>query len=785
MTARVDPDLYRSDSLGNALGSLAGPLAAGALQTPLALTPAGRLQVAWTPRRPAVLATLAASLDTPSVRIDVTVDPDGTPTALPAVVFESYSETGATLPIYLPLLAAGATTIPGFTLAVTVTVQPESGPPQVLAPEAVGAVVSFAIVEGNMGKLLFLLGQEKARIRREGRRLAAMKLLASARLDALDRIGADLGVARFQDDLVYDAASAEVKTVILTDASGNPTLEADADYARRLAIYRPFQLCSRANLLENLNGPGAATDPNAGLISGLGLTSRFTIQDENSPFAVAIRIVGIGSEAPRDNFLAYVRSDILTWLPNTAAANAVHAARYLPLAQQAQVAALRGRLQAGYTFPAGAAVGPVLADTLDRLSRVLVALGFAGKPAIVRAQDPTAGSRYELGLGVDVTALAPVDLDALAARVNDTTRAVTADAQAESLIAAARAVPPASSAAQPDGGWLLSTCGFQTIHRLDPTTLYLSHLPVLGLEVDGPVNVAMGAPATYDAHFYPADDPAMNAALFSGLAAAATAWNADGQAAWTPLTPAQQSAAWAQVAVQATNSPAMETFAAAGLPAVANPATAVASLASVPADMLATIKLPPALAAEILAGNPAAIPVLRMFATILGGQSIASALPLVTATHDVIVVVSVLGLPLVGVNLGQRRTSGFRWYAVPLGGQAAVKAMGSSTTLQPAAAGALALVCLGYVREPGLADPYEVIVDLPDGAALTLKEYEFLMNTLQALYPVGIQVNTWSIRQGHVDLLGSGTPVALTPAVFRTFRSFQRRRLRGIYQSGT
>jgi hypothetical protein len=111
--------------------------------------------------------------------------------------------------------------------------------------------------------------------------------------------------------------------------------------------------------------------------------------------------------------------------------------------------------------------------------------------------------------------------------------------------------------------------------------------------------------------------------------------------------------------------------------------------------------------------------------------------------------------------------------------------MGSSTTLQPTAAGALALVCLGYVRELGLADPYEFIVDLPDQDAITLKEYEFLMNTLQAVYPVGIQVNTWSIRQNHVDLQGNGVAVPLKPAVFKTFRSFQKRRWRGIYQAST
>src|SRR6185369_3001270 len=144
--------------------------------------------------------------------------------------------------------------------------------------------LSFSVLEGNMGKLLCLLTSEKARIRREARRVAAMKLLTTARLDALDRIGADLGVPRFQDDITYDAVKGEVLTVILKDAAGNPTLESDAAYARRLGIYRPFQLSTRARVLEILNGPGSAGDPNSGLIAGLGLTARFLVEDQNNPF---------------------------------------------------------------------------------------------------------------------------------------------------------------------------------------------------------------------------------------------------------------------------------------------------------------------------------------------------------------------------------------------------------------------------------------------------------------------------------------------------------------------
>lgn len=632
-----------------------------------------------------------------------------------------------------------------------------------------------------MGKLLVLLAQEKARVRREARRLAAAKVLATARLDALDRIGADLGVPRFQDDLVYDQDRHEVKTVILTDSAGHPAVETDTDYARRLGIYRPFLLSSPKQTLEMLNGPGEPGAVNAGLIAGLGLTSRFVVEDDTNPFAIAIRVVGIGSPAPRDNFMAYLRSDILTWLPDTAAADAVHAARYQPRERQDEISALRNRLRGCYTFPADAAVAPALAESLDRLGRVLSALGHSSKLTITRAHDATAGSRYELGLGVDITGLSAADLDTLSASATSTTRAVSEDAEAESLIAAARAAPPRSAAEDPDGTWLLKTCGLQTIHRFDATTLYLSHAPTLGLVIDGPATVAAGGSADFDAHFYPAEDPAINAALFTGLQSAAAAWAAAGEPAWTQLTSAQQGTAWGQVIAQASIAPSLETFAAAGLPAVTDPAGLMTSLAQVPADMLATLSLGSGLASAIRAGDPAAIGRLSSLVAMLKAAGLASAVPLVTSADAVILVVSVLGLPRIGVNLAERRASGFRWYTVPLGAHGTVKGFGSSTKLQASDSGALAVVCLGYARQ-GIADPYEVVIDLPADEMLTLKQYEFLMNSLQRLYPVGIQVNTYGIRQHHVDLDGDGNADPLTASVSRTYRSFQRPRLRGIYE---
>jgi hypothetical protein len=744
---------------------------------------AGHLVVNWTVRRPLVLAFLRQPLNTDAISLTVTLDRDGASVGLPSLRFAGYSEAGAALPLYSPDMAAGATTIPGLAFTIGAERQPETGGAVAMPPAEWNKLIGFKVIEGNVGKLLFVMLQEKARLRRQAREVCAMRFLGRARRDALDRIGASLGVMRFQDDLAYDASKNEVISATLKDASGKPALESDVEYARRLALYEPFLLTSRSRLLEILNGPGDPGDPNSGLISGLGLTERFSASEQEDPFALAFRIVGLGGPGPRNNFLEYLANEILIWLPDTAVANTAHNARYLPKSERDRIANLRQRLRDAYDFPANAACAPRLADALDRLGRVLKALGFNKKLTIARAQDAVAGSRYELGLGLDLLALAAADLDDLVARVLDTHRAPTADAEAELLIASARTAPPVAAAKDPDGAWLLNTCGIATIHRLSANTLYLSHLPVRGLVIDGPVQAALGASTEFSAHFYPVEDPAINAALDAGIATAAAAWTAAGEPAWKQLTPVEQAAAWTAAHSQTANAAPLEVFAAAGLPAITNPAAVVAELQKLPADMVATLMLDAALSSTIIAGTPAAIGALEMLVSSLRAAGISSALPFVTTANQVVVVVSVLGIPQVGVNLGNRRTSGFRWYVVPLGGQASAKALGGVTQLQASQTGAVALVCLGYVRQPGLADPYEVKIGLPASTLLSLKEYEFLMNTLELIYPIGVGIDTYAIRQEHVDLNGDGKAEPLKPSVFRTYRSFRKRRLRGIYQN--
>ena len=116
---------------------------------------------------------------------------------------------------------------------------------------------------------------------------------------------------------------------------------------------------------------------------------------------------------------------------------------------------------------------------------------------------------------------------------------------------------------------------------------------------------------------------------------------------------------------------------------------------------------------------------------------------------------------------------------MPLQGPAPeVRPIGSRTTFRAAAPGLSAVVVIGYARR-GLTDPYEYRVSLPDDALLSIGQYEFLMNVLGYVYPLGIEINTYSIRHSHVDLDGDGVAEALPPRISRTYRQFRRPRLRG------
>jgi hypothetical protein len=1064
----VDADAYRSASHRNMIEHLTAPLQAGAVDTPVGIDAGGNVAVTWRARLALLLVAPLAPLDANGLRVTATV-----PGSTIDLDFAPFTEAGAFLAVFRPDVDDQ-----GFADTFTIKlgslreISP-TGEVAKIAPTEIANRLEARLLEGNLGRMTYLLGAEKQRLRRLARELTAMRRLDQARDNALDRLGAELGVPRFADTLAFRGGE------IVTDVRREP----DPDYRRRLGLYRPWLLPTRKRVLDLLNGPGAATAPNAGPLGDLGVTARFSLVEEDNDFAVAITIVGVEDASYRAGFFQFVRAVHLILPRDDAASNAVHDARFQPPPLRARDQKLREDFRQSFNLvSAGAdvAVAPMLAAALNRAGACRSALAATTKWKLLRAQNADAGSRYELGLGADLDPLSAQDLDDLvAAHAN---RSTNPDPEIEGLLAS---MTPQSAADDPDGRWLLEPCGLKTVHRVDPQTLYVSHLPILGLAITGPpqlqpagwtaivtgrfvdgpfdtllfyesatgsgllwrfgvhsgpefvkdltglrttwttilaANITPGdfddllfyerstgtaelysndgagnlalvkqhqglrttwtaivagtfhagganddglffydgsagvcelyrvdaagnltllgahtdvrrgwtqvvagrftdGPLTdllfydrvtgdveiyatdgagglrlvrrtpawelgwtnviaasfgahgrfysdlfvynrdtgaaefhatdgdgnlylqpvqaerrqgwtrivagrlggrrfggedllfydratgaaevqsvgsertallrtltgqphssgqlYEAQFRAPGDAATNVVLVRGLAGAAKVWAAApfNGPAWTVLSDADAQARW-QAAV-APSAATLDVFRAAGLPAVAAPGSAVEQLLRLPPELVSTIRLDTTQAGRIIAGGSAPAAQLRDLTTVVRSQGIASALAFVTGPNEVVLVLGAIGLPQAGINLSDRRSSGFRWYLVPIQGPGGdLSAVGSRTSFTPSGAGVYALVVVGYARGDK-TDPYEFRVEVPADARVSPIQYEFLMNVLEQTFPVGVTVNTYDIRHDHVDLDGDGNAEPLTPAATRTYRAFRRPRHRG------
>jgi hypothetical protein len=717
---------------------LTPPLAAGAAQRLLTPDADARLAVGFPARRPLLMLALRQDLDERPLLVTGLLE-GGDP--LPPLAFAGWSEAGTGLPLYRP---AGERAVP-FAITLGVSLGGVA-----LPPAAAADWIEGLLSEGELGRLIALLGAEKGRLRREARQLQAMRRLDHAELDALDRLGADLGVPRLDGTPAWDAARREIV------ALRGP--EEDASYRRRLGIYRPFMAPTRA----------AAT---ALLRQGV---PQADLLEPGNPLAVAVRLVAIGPAAPRAEMLARLRTDWLVQPLDEPGANAAHAARYLPGPRRSALEEQRARLRTAFAFPPGAALAPGLAGAMDRAAKILLAIGHPAPIAVTRAQDDAGGSRFETALGVAVTPLEPAAADALAARL-DGPLADGTGRETAALVAAARATPPPAGDTTLE--WLWRAAGMRTLHRLSTTALYLSDMPVRGLVIDGPDNMAPGIATEFRAVFEAAGDPLLNEALGTALATAAAGRVAAGAPDYTVLDEAAAAAARATAFDPPPASGVANTLAGAGLAVPPQAAPAVASLAAMPGELHRTLLLDAALSAQIMAADPAAIPPLAALVGLLKASGVVSLLPL-ASPGGLLLVAGVAALPVVGVNLGERRATGIRWGVVPLGGSATIARQGTRTSLtgQP---GLVALVALGHVRD-GSPDPYEIRCTLPEGSLLDLAQYEWLMNALERCFAMGVEVNTWSLRQAHVDLEGDGTADPLPPGLARHYRRFRMPRRRGL-----
>ncbi|WP_164015773.1 hypothetical protein [Pyxidicoccus trucidator] len=756
----LDLDLLRSASHQSMAGHLTGLFAAGVRERPLTLDAAGRAVVDAGSRQPLLLVAPRADVGATGYQLTVKVSVGATVRAQVTLRFEPYSEAGAFLPAFHPdpLLPESAA-MP----ALTVEVAKGTGAP---AEVPVEQLVEARLVEGVMGRLLYAMGAEKQRLRRQARELFAMRQLEHAARNALDRLGLELGVPRFEDRLTWDVAK--------TQPSSVTEREDDASYRRRLALYRPFVMATPRLVLERLNGPGDSA-ANTGPLAALGITKRFTLYEASTEFAVGIRLMG----PHKAQFLAHVKQVYLLG-PGTASP-AVPANRLLTQLERTRQEDMLTRLRTNFTFPAGALLAPGLAGALDLVGRCRMALGAVRKWFVFRAQSDVGGSRYELGLGVEVETPPAVELTQMVANLRAGTFAAGTDVQLLSLL---KSLTPVAPAEDPVGRWLLAGCGLRTVHRTPMLRYYLSHVPIHSLVVGdetgpaGSLGVRLNAP----------EDTGLDTLLHHALNDVEV--DAGGAAtAWTRQTAAAAPALWDQAALLEPPVAALAAFTSAGLrPArtLAEVKRAVAGLKKVPPELMVTLSLEATLATGVLANTATAVARLTALVGFMKKRELVSVLPLVTSANGVangvLLVVGVIPLPARAILLNPRRED-FRWYVLPLSGKPGTleKQAGSRNRyVAPAQnAGLDAVVTVTLARrnraDPrGGVRPFETKVVMDPGARLNITQYEYLMNLLERLTPLGVFMDTRPLREEQVDPGGQGQAVPMTGLLARSFRAFQQ-----------
>lgn len=708
-----------ADGLESLIEHLTPPLAAGARRSVFAPDGEGIVQLPEA-RRPAVLLRLRRSPGGGELRVVASLQGDGEH----PLRFAPWSEAGSLLPV-----AAGGESAASRLLKLFAALDGTELPAAELTDwfEAVQ-------VEGNIGRLLAVLGAEKVRIRREAALLAAMRSLAFAAEDALDRVGAELGVPRLEGVPAWNKERAEI---VVT-----PARESDSDYRARLAVWRPFLAPTPAAYRAML----AKVEP------------RLRIEEPSGNLAVAVKLIASADAADeRTYILERLRTERLVFVgKNAPAAGAPGIERPLPAQTLAREAALRKRLGEAFDTAADMAVAPLLASALDRAGRIFRAFG-GPVLKIARAQDMAGDSRYELGLGVAVEVPAQSAADVVRLLL-DPLRNLPGGG--------VRAAPPSED--ERLLGWLWRAAGFATVHRLSADQVYVSHLASGGLTVDETGRTANAI--TVRAALNAAGDPVATATLQRALDRAAMTSS-------TGFSVVEAKAMKGALSLKPED-PANQVLAASGLPVTGSGSDVAAALMKVDPGLWALLEPDKVVANEIRQGDPSAVDSLRALIDALRAGGVVSLMPVLT-TKRLFLAAGAVALPVAGMNIGERASVGARWAVVPITGSASLSnGSGFTTQVQFQQPGVVAVLAFAYSRGEG-PDPYELRATLGDGELLDLAQYERVMNALERAYPIGVEINTWALRQRHVDLDGDGLADPLPPAIARHYRRFRMPRLRG------
>lgn len=758
-TTLLPADPFAANILARLAQDMTGPASAAARVEMVTVGNGGILGLEAPLREAAMFLALTADLGPEPLRVAARLMSPGPARQLEPLIFAGWSEAGTVLPLHVPLADPATELVGPFRIRLDLT-----GPQGVLNDTEVRQSVTGVLLSGRMGRLMALLDAETVALRRHARAVGAARHISTAEGNALDRHGGDLGVARLRTRPTL-ASDGTVSTV------DQP--EADADYRRRLALYRSVAFPRRAQYDARL-GP-------AGPVADMGFAGALHLLENANPFSVAVSLVSVDADeakarARRLAFLDYLRKWVLID-PKAA----LPPARRLSSEDRAGLEALIARLQARVTLTApDAAMAPDLARGLDRLAGLLEALGIAEKPQLLRALDPDGDPRHAMGLGIAIAPLATATIAAVHQAVQ--AGATVTDPATRATFRALE--PPAAPGDDPTGAWILHACGFRTVHPSAAGELFLSHLGTGALAIAGQTLLhpaAAGGAATQDfaAGFVPAAGAASSAVLAGAQARAAE--RLPGIA--TTADPAPPLAA-----ATAPDAAASLRLRAAGLPVIDDWQPIRDALAALPADAWTLLALPADTVTALANGDDAAWRTLGELGADLRHAGAAAAVPLF-APGIAALLVSTVALPVAGANLTGKASTMYRWFLFPIDKPASTpsangeaparltRATGTGTQLVARGAGLYAVVVLGYQRLGG-TDPYEVRVEAGDGDLLSFAQYEMLMNMLALRNPAGIEINTWPIRRFHVAA-DDGALTPLDPSAARTWRRFHRPRRAG------
>ena len=752
----LDPAGVGAGSLAAVASELIGPLSTAATPQPVPLEPAPPGPVPGQPqglaqavvnvatRYPLALFTLLTDLQGETLTVVAgTRLASGPAQPQPAVTFAPYSAAGTALVAVVPVVDAKGTAGPFTVLAQGTRVANDGSAAVQLTAQELAGVVRVDLVQGQLGRLLTVLLDEKGRMRRTGRQVRAMRALAAAAGNALDRIGGDLCCPRFSDELFWDAQRLTPGTRPLLPPG---TREDDASYRARLRVLRGVRLPSPPWIDSVVNGPGGAGTPGAGFMADVGLSTRVTVDDSVNPQLLAMRLVAPGEPGTVEALLDAIRRVHLIWPAGSTTGDTLHGQRLLPPDAVAAITTQRAAL-ATWQLPDGQPVAPALAAALSQLNDRCVLLSARPWARVTAGQSDTGGSRFELGLGALLAAPTAAQLDAAvsaATKLNDPT------------------LVPKPRSADPAGTWLLDACGLRTAEQGSDGSVFVSTAPMGSLIIDVTPSTEAATPLTLTARLASAADANHDVPMVAVIRALGT----------QQLTPAASTSTLLSAAQPTTAVPGLATaLASRGLPGVNAVADFVRQLGSFSARDYAIFDLGAARTSAAIA-TPAQLSSLLTLASQAGASSVVA---LATGTGTLALMFGVAGLPLAGANLAAQHTLVYRWQVRALDtlAPAGLQPRRGSTVTVPFAGQGISVVSCLVSQRSGANDPYEWRATLPDGVLLTLHQYEHLLNIVELVTPVGVRADTVAIRTQHVDVDGSGKATPLTPAAARSYRHYR------------